>query len=200
MQPAMVRTAAGRSRRQAPDNSPGETTNMELDTLLSIVRDRRSVRAYTDAPLSEEETAALIEAIRWAPSAGNHQCREFYFVRNLVRITQLAECTFDQGFLGTAPLVIVGCADQNLEKHFGPGTAGFAVQDVAASVQNLLLVAHALGLGACWVCAFSEEKVREAMGLPTNERPVVMISIGHPAEEPEVPPRRSPEKTVRYVD
>jgi nitroreductase len=173
---------------------------MEPDALLSTMRDRRSVRAYKSEPLSEDEIAAMVEAIRWAPSAGNHQCREFYFVRNPVRISQLAECTFDQDFVGHAPLVILGCADRDLEKHFGPGTAEFTVQDVAASVQNLLLVAHALGLGACWVCAFSEEKVAEAMGLPGNERPIVMVPVGRPDEEPEVPPRRSPEDTFRYVD
>jgi nitroreductase len=173
---------------------------MSIEELLAVVRGRRSVRAYKPEELNNAQIEAMIESIRWAPSAGNYQCREFFFVREAVMRQQLAEATFDQDFVAQAPLVIVCCTDRNIEQHYGDGSEEISVQDVSASIQNLLLVIHGLGLGACWIGAFSQEKVRELLDLPPNLRPLALISVGQPDEAPEPPDRRSPETTVRFVD
>ncbi len=173
---------------------------MSIEELLAVIRDRRSVRAYRPEEMDSTQLEAMIEAIRWAPSAGNYQCREFFFVREAGMRRQLAKATFDQDFVGQAPLVIVCCTDRNIEQHYGDGSEELAVQDVSASIQNLLLAVHSLGLGACWIGAFGQEKVSGLLDLPPNLRPLALISVGRPDEAPEPPERRSLEESVRFLD
>lgn len=73
------------------------------------------------------------------------------------------------------------------------------IQDTAASVQNLLLVAHELGLGACWVGAFKEEKVREILNLPDNLIPVAIVPVGYPVLTPKAPERVSRQGAVEMI-
>ena len=71
--------------------------------------------------------------------------------------------------------------------------------DVPASVQNVLLTAHSMGLGACWVGAFNEDGVHMLLDLPRNLRPVALVPVGYAAEDPEPPPRVRVESTVKFV-
>jgi len=173
---------------------------MNIEDLLAVIRDRRSVRAYRPDELDEAQIEAMIEAIRWAPSAGNLQSREFIFVRNPALKRQLSDTTFDQDFVAQAPLIIACCTDRNIEQHYGEGSEEYSVQDVSASIQNLLLAIHGLGLGACWIGAFNQEQAGRLLDLPANLRALALISVGYPDEEPEVPERRSPEATARFID
>lgn len=173
---------------------------MNIERLLTVIRDWRSIRAYAPQALDDAQIEAMIEALRWAPSAGNYQCREFFFARERALRRQLAGATFDQGFVGEAPLVIVCCTDRNIERHYGEGSEEYSIQDVSASIQNLLLVVHELGLGACWIGAFDQEKVRKVLNLPGNLRSLAMISVGYPEEAPDPPARRGPEEAVTFLD
>ncbi len=163
--------------------------------ILDIIKNRRSVRDFTDQKILEGEVDALIDALRWAPSAGNFQSRKFYFFFNKDIRNKLAQAGFKQdfvSFIATAPLVVVACADLSIASRYGErGTHLYCIQDTAASVQNLLLAAHGLGLGTCWVGAFREEKVREILLLPNNLRPVVIVPVGYPARTPKAPDRVS---------
>ncbi len=171
--------------------------------ILEIIKTRRSVREFIDRKIPENAIDVLIEAIRWAPSAGNLQSRKFYFVFNEELRKKLAQAELKQNFasfITRAPLVVVACADHQLASRYGErGIRLYSIQDTAASVQNLLLAAHDLGLGTCWVGAFKEENVKEILNLPDNLVPVAVIPVGYPALTPKAPDRVSRMDAVKLV-
>jgi nitroreductase len=172
-------------------------------SILDIIRNRRSVRDFTDQKIPESAMNVLAEALLWAPSAGNLQSRKFYFVLNDEIRKKLAQTGFREGlvsFIVRAPLVVVACADLRIASHYGDrGKDLYCIQDTAASIQNLLLAAEDLGLGACWTGAFQEEKVRAVLDLPDNLRPVAIVPVGYPAKTPKAPARVSPAEAVERV-
>ena len=168
--------------------------------VLETIRERRSIRAYQDRPIAPELLDGLIQALIWAPSSGNFQCRRFYLLTGRERIRAVAEACFDHAWIATAPLVVVGCRDDRIDEHYGPGSARFAIQDVSASLQNLLLAAWAEGLGSCWVCAFEEAGLERLLDLPPQHHPVALVTVGYPAEVPPVPERLSPHQAVVRLD
>jgi nitroreductase len=161
--------------------------------ILDIIKTRRSVREFKDQDIPEKAIDVLIEALRWAPSAGNLQSRKFYFVFNEAIRNKLAQTGLRHdfvSFIARAPLVVVKCADLRIASRYGErGTDLYCIQDTAASVQNLLLASHDLGLGTCWVGAFKEETVKEILDLPDYLRPVVLVPVGYPAKTPKAPDR-----------
>jgi nitroreductase len=154
------------------------------------IRGRRSVRGFKRTEIPEKLINPLIDALRWAPSAGNLQARRFYFVTDPELRRELARAAERQTFAGRAPLVVVACADHRIDREYeARGVELYCLMDVAASLQNLMLVAHAHGLATCWIGAMNEEKVRELLRLPEHLRPVSLVPVGYPSEHP-APPRR----------
>jgi nitroreductase len=168
--------------------------------LFKAIKQRRSVRAYTREDVSEEEVKKLIDAARWAPSAGNIQPWRFVIVRGAEVKRKLAEAALNQTFIEEAPVVIVVCADEarSSQGYGNRGATLYCIQDTAVATQNILLAAYALGLGTCWVGAFREELVKKTLNAPMNMRPVAIIPIGHAAERPRAPSRRSLEEIVHH--
>jgi nitroreductase len=168
--------------------------------VLEAIKGRRSVRAFKNKDVPQEIIEKLIDAARWAPSAGNIQPWEFIVVRKPDIKRRLAEAALDQTFIEEAPVVIVVCAGENRSSQ-GYGMRGktlYCIQDTAAAIQNIHLLAYSLGLGACWVGAFREEEAREILKIPLGVRPVAMIPVGCPAESPSPPSRRPLRQIVRY--
>ena len=168
--------------------------------LFEAIRHRRSIRAYTRQNVSEEEVEKLIDAARWAPSAGNIQPWEFIIIRDAKIKQKLTTAALDQTFIEEAPIVIVVCADE-VRSNEGYGNRGatlYCLQDTAAAIQNISLAAHALGLGTCWVGAFREELVKKALNVPMNVRPVAIIPVGHAAEKPIARSKRPFREIVHY--
>jgi nitroreductase len=167
-----------------------EPQSERAQIVLKAIRERRSIRKYEPVPIPAGELEKLKTAILWAPSAGNLQSRRFFFVTRERARQELARAAGDHDFIGQAPLIVVGCADRRIEKDYlSRGWSLYAVQDVSAAVENLLLMAHSLGLGGCWVGSFNEAEVKATLGLPEHLRPVALVSIGVPAEQPAAPPR-----------
>jgi len=168
--------------------------------LFEVIRERRSIRTYTKEEVSGENIEKLIDAARLAPSAGNIQPWEFVIVKDAETKRKLSVAALDQRFIEEAPAVIVICANEERSSwRYGQrGRTLYCLQDTAAAAQNILLAAHALGLGTCWIGAFHEEGVRRALNTPTGVRPVAIIPVGHPAEKPEAPPKRSIREIVHY--
>lgn len=144
---------------------------------------RRSVRNYTDLPVSDEQVTGLLEAAMMAPSAGNAQPWQFIVVRDKERLSAIKEINQYAGMAAKAPVGILVCGDLSLEKY-----QGFWVQDCSAAVQNLLLAAHGEGLGAVWTGIYPlEDRVRgfrELFHLPKHVVPLAFIPIGQPAHQP----------------
>jgi len=154
--------------------------------VFEAIKTRRSIRAFTREEISDETVEKILDAARWAPSAGNIQPWIFVIVKNPKTKRRLSEAALNQFFIEEAPVVIVVCADQERSRR-GYGSRGanlYCIQDTAAATQNLLLAAHALGLGACWVGAFDEEEVKLILKMPRGVRPVAIVPIGRPAEKP----------------
>lgn len=160
--------------------------------VFEAIKNRRSVRAFTSQSVSDEEVERLIEAARWAPSAGNIQPWQFIIVREPQIKHGLCEAALDQTFIEKAPVVVVVCADpQRSAKGYGSrGINLYCLQDTAAATQNMLLTAQAMGLATCWVGAFHEEEARQVLKIPDGVRPVAIVPVGHAAEKPRVRPRR----------
>ena len=168
--------------------------------VLDAVRGRRSIRRYTGADLPAEMLDKLLEALIWAPSAGNLQSRKFYFVRDKALKLRLAAAALDQAFIADAPLVVVGCTDSLIHSRYGERGVGlYSVQDVSASIMCMMLVAHSIGLGTCWVGAFSEDAVIKALDLPAGLRPVALVPVGSAERVPHAPDRVSRAEAVTFL-
>lgn len=169
--------------------------------ILEIIKKRRSVRRFQGKEIPLEIVNELVEALIWAPSAGNLQSRKFYFVRNQDVKDDLVRAAWGQGFIAEAPLVIVACADMRIGTYYGSrGKELYVLQDVAASVQNLLLLACEHNLATVWVGAFDERTAAEALKLPTHLRPVAIVPVGYPAERPFAPRRVSSKNAVEFIE
>ena len=147
--------------------------------LLDAIHTRRSVRQFTADEVSEHHVERLLRAAMAAPSAANQQSWRFVVVRDAETRAKLAEATPYAAPIGRAPLGIVVLADTSVEKF-----PGHWPQDCAAAVENLLLAAHASGLGAVWLGvhpnAQREAAVGEIVSAPKGFRVFCMIAVGTP--------------------
>jgi nitroreductase len=158
--------------------------------ILKAVKERRSIRDFQKREIPEEIIDCLIEALIWAPSAGNLQARKFYFIQDTKLKREIVSAALGQGFIAEAPLVIVGCTDSRISTRYGErGSTLYSVQDVAASLMGMMLVAHENGLGTVWVGAFREELMIEVLDIPRNLRPVAIVPVGYPSRIPSPPQR-----------
>jgi len=175
------------------NNNPSE--------IFSIIKRRRSIRAFHPDPIPTEHIEQMREAVRWAPSAGNCQPWHFFFVFQQEARKGLAAAAFEQDFISQAALAVVVCAlpGKSAIRYGKRGRDLYVYQDTAAAVENLLLLATDLGYGSCWVGAFDENRARQVLKLPEEIRPVAIIPIGKPAENPDPPPRLLPEKIITVL-
>ena len=154
-----------------------------VDDKLGFILGRRSIRAYTPETVSDEAVRKLLEAAMAAPSAAATDPWRFIVVKNRGMPAKMAEALPFGRMLGSAALGIVVCGD--LEAAHDKQLS-YLLQDCAAAIENLLLSAHILGLGACWLGVHPrEQRVKSLQGiLKLQERviPVACIAIGHPAE------------------
>lgn len=177
-----------------------ELLKVKFMDVLDAIKGRRSIRAFQNREISQEIVDKLIDAARWAPSAGNIQPWEFIVVRNPEIKRGLAEAALGQYFIEEAPVVIVVCANEERSAS-GYGMRGrtlYCLQDTAAAIQNIHLAAYAMGLGTCWVGAFRENEARKVLNIPEGVRPVAMIPVGYPAESPSPRSRRPVKQIVHY--
>ena len=150
------------------------------ENTIDFILKRYSCRSFKPDPLKEGDLERLMEAIRWAPSAGNCQPWFFYVVTNSEVKEGLCRAAHDQSFILNAPVVFVVCANAQ-EAAFAYGERGrtlYCFQDTAAATENLLLAATALGYGSCWLGAFEEEEASEVLNIPQTLRPVAIVPVG----------------------
>ena len=171
-------------------------------TLEEIITTRRSVRSYTDEPVSKEEVLKLLDMARWAPCAS--ECWRFVAVTETDGKGLLAKAA-RQDFIATAPVIIVVGADTEAFAEKGSVwhrwdaykfRGLFYIQDTAAAIQNLMLAAAAEGLGTCWIGSFNEGDTSRIVQFPSQVRPVAMVPLGRPADEPPKRTRRPLEEVA----
>ena len=172
-----------------------------MEVFRAIIK-RKSIRKFdTKKPVDDKIIGLLIYAATQAPSAGNTQEWVFIVVRDEERRKRIAKICYNQEFVGEAPVIIVVCGNEKkIELMYGErGKKMYLYQDTAAAIENLLLLATSLGLGSCWVGAFDEEELKEVLELPENIKPLAVIPIGYPAEDPKKPERR-PIESVTFLE
>lgn len=169
--------------------------------MLDIIKTRRSIRRFSPQSVTDTQVHTLLEAARWAPSAGNVQPWHFFVVRDDKIKTELAKAALFQEFVARAAVDIVVTADlrEAESSYFKRGVELYCIQDTAAAIQNILLTAHSMGLGACWVGAFDELAVRRILNLESHLRPVAIVAIGYPADKPSTPPRKPIDRITTFL-
>ena len=152
-------------------------------TDLNFIFSRRSIRRFTEEPVSQEQVKLLLEAAMAAPTAMNLQPWHFVVVDDPGKLADLRK-VLPFGKM-QAPLAICVCG--NLSSWKSRVTERFWVQDCSAATQNLLLAASALGLGAVWCGVHPinrlETSIRTLLNLPEDVIPLNIVYVGHPAEQ-----------------
>jgi len=167
--------------------------------VFEAIKGRRSVRQYKPDGVPKELLEKLLDAALWAPSGGNIQPWKFIVIndKDLVELVRKVS----PGYLGQAPLAILVCSDKEKAYRIG-GTLGrdyLSVADCAMAVENMLLAAHALGLGTCVVRSFSHIAIREILEIPEAIEPELLVIVGYPAKTPK-PPARIALKDIAYLN
>jgi nitroreductase len=163
-----------------------------MDTLEAILT-RRSVRKYTDKPISDEIVRQLLQAAMQAPSAANEQPWHFIVIKERRTLNQVPTFHPHSHMLKQAALAILVCEDTSQEVYGGRGPL-----DCSAATMNMLLAAHAMGLGAVWVGIYPVEEriaaMRKLLAIPAQVVPISLVSIGYPGEKVPGEDRFKPER------
>ena len=152
-----------------------------MDVLQAIFT-RRSIRKFTGEPISHDAMETLLKAGFAAPSAHNYQPWHFVVVRDSEILKKISEGHPYAKMLPQAGSCIIVCGDDEKQK-----LKGFIVEDCSAAIENILLAAHGIGLGAVWCGLYPvpelTKMVSEVIGLPENIEPIGMVVVGHKTEE-----------------
>lgn len=175
------------------------TEKHELNVPEAIMS-RVSVRQFTDKPVTKEETEILLRAAMSAPSAMNKQPWEFYIATEESLRKKLSEAFPNATYASHSPLVIIPCGntDKTIEGEGEP----YWIQDLSAAVENILIAAEAIGLGAVW-CGIHpiderEKKLKDMLGFPENIKPLAILCIGHSSVKPKPKDKWNPE-AIHYL-
>ena len=152
-----------------------------METIEAIMT-RRSIRKYTDKPVPDEVVKQLLQAAMAAPSARNEQPWHFVVISDRSLLNQVPSFHPYSHMLKEAALAILVCVDPQLEISRGRG-----VLDCSAATENILLAAHALGLGAVWLGIYPAEErmagIRKLLNMPVDIVPISLVSVGYPDEK-----------------
>jgi nitroreductase len=145
--------------------------------VLEAIKTRRSIRKYKKDLIPQEKIEKILEAGRWAPSANNSQPWRFIILTDSKLREELASVLTWGKFLAQATLGIAVIVD--------PKASTQPIEDGAVATYSMLLAAHALGLGGCWIDpSVNEERVKETLSVPKGQKLLSVISLGYPDEAP----------------
>ena len=167
-----------------------------------VVKHRGMVRAYKTEPVPEEKIQRLLRYAVRAPRAGNLQPWEFVVVKSPEVRARLTKAAMNQNAVATAPVTIVTCADiQRMGSEYGARGSFFSLVDTSFATLLILLGAIEQDLGACFVGSYNPEEVAKVLELPPHVRPVGLLTIGYPAEQPQKPKtKKIPLSKLVHVD
>ncbi|TFG67318.1 MAG: nitroreductase family protein [Anaerolineales bacterium] len=150
-----------------------------MDALEAIFT-RRSIRRYTDEPVSAEDLKIILEAGMNAPSANNQQPWHFIVVDDRSKLNKIMKVHPYSQMLAQAPIAILVCGDTTISESYWE-------QDCSAATENILLAARALNLGTVWMGVYPNTQrvsgIKTLFGLPEHVEPLNIIAVGHPAED-----------------
>ncbi len=169
--------------------------------MLEVIENRRSIRAYTDEPVTDDALAQILEAGRQAPSGNNTQPWHFIVIRSAEQRAAVARVSHDQKWMNSAPVFIACVGDVRcripeydgspLDEHSELPQLKKLLVDMGIGIEHLVLEAENQGLGTCWVAWFTQAEIQPVLGVPAGCYVVAVITLGHPVSRPE-PRRRRP--------
>jgi nitroreductase len=160
--------------------------------VLDIIKERYSVRSYTDQPVEDEKLEQILESARLAPSASNSQPWHFYVVKDKGKIKALAEdMPFGthlviNSFIAEAPIVIVATAGPVSLLH---KVMSYIIKkkwyflDLGIALEHMVLTAWELGIGSCWIGWFDEKKIKRLLAIPNDQEVIALLTLGYSAEK-----------------
>ena len=159
--------------------------------VFQAIHTRRSIRKYLNKPVDWDRVVNILEAGKFAPNAGNLSNFKFIAIRDEEQRKKIANACLQQHWMAQAPVHIAVVSEPEKSKRFYGvrGERFYTIQDCAAAIENMLLAAHSLGLGSCWVGAFQEEKLCELLQLPESIMIHAVLTFGYAAEKPVMPPK-----------
>ncbi len=167
-----------------------------MDTLECIAT-RRSIRKFLDIPVEFEKLGNVLDSARYAPSAGNLQDWKFILITDEKMRAEIAKTCVEQFWIASAPVQIIVCTEPEKTKRFyGVHGEKYSIQNGAAVIQNMLLAAHAQGLGSCWVGAFEDEAIKRVLSIPDDVIIQGIVPLGYPDEKVPAPLRFTLENTT----
>ncbi|MCK4368955.1 MAG: nitroreductase family protein [Dehalococcoidales bacterium] len=183
---------------------------------LEAIKTRRSIRKYKSTPVDDKAVQAVLEAGRWAPSWANTQCWRFIVVRDSKIKAEVADTlsrfkrpdgviveNAGMKAINTVPVLIVVCAQMGRSGCRPDGETvtdkgDWYMFDTALAVQNMVLAAHALGLGTVIIGAFDAPRAAAILGVPAGYSLVTLFPLGVPDEEPKIRPRKELSEIAFY--
>ena len=182
-----------------------------MKEVLEQLKERKSVRVFTERQITPEEVSAILDAAVNAPTAGNQQLYTIINVTDPQLKAKLVESCDNQPFIAKAPLVLVFCADCRkwyntfLEYDCNPRKPGvgdlmLAVSDANIAAQNAVVAAHSLGIGSCYIGDIMEnaEQQREILSLPPFVFPAAMLVFGFPTKQ-QIEREKPPRSPMQYI-
>lgn len=164
--------------------------------MLPEIEKRASVRSFTDEEVSQEQLNRILEAGRLAPSAKNRQAWRFVVIRKPDMRAKVQDAAFGQDYVGQAPVVIALCTT-NVEYKMPNGQLSYPV-DLGIACSFMMLQAVHEDLGTCVVTTFKEQEVKSLLTVPYSMRVVMLLVVGHAAEQPERARRMAMSRIVSY--
>lgn len=181
------------------NDADSKDASAPAEAVFNNIMTRTSIRKYQDKPVEKDKVEKLLKAGMAAPSAVDARPWHFIVVDDKAVLQQLAAVSPTNKPVSEAPLAIVVCGDMDLALE-GDGQ-DYWIQDCSAVSQNILLEAHALGLGAVWTSTYPApgrlEHTRKVLKMPTELKALNIIAIGYPAESPQ-PKDKWDETAVSY--
>jgi len=178
-------------------NCKSDITNAIINNIMT----RTSIRVFNGEPISNTQIDTLLQAGMAAPSAINKQPWCFVVIKNRQLLQQLGDTLPNTRLTSKTACAIAVCGD--MTKAAEGVSHDFWIQDCAAATENILLAAHAIGLGAVWAGIYPNpertDKLREMLKIPSTQIPLSIIAIGHPAENP-VPKDKWKPENIRIIE
>ncbi len=162
-----------------------------MNETIKTIKERRSIRRYQDKEVPKDILEELIDCARLAPSARNDQPWKFVVITNKETLKKLGNVVTTGSFIGDAAACIIVCGKEN----------GHLVEDGCAATQNILLAAHSLGIGTCWVAGVNRaynDNAKKILGIPNDIDIVSFIPLGYPDEEPGKPSKKDLNNVIHW--
>ncbi|MBT6698287.1 hypothetical protein HOB06_04325 [archaeon] len=164
---------------------------VHANDVLEIIKSRRTIEEFLPKYVDWDKISKILDAARHAPSTGNIQNWKFIVIDDSSQKQALAAAAYDQYKITMAShLIVVVAQIEKAQRYYGlRGVRLYSIQNCAAAIENMLIMAQALGLGTKWIGAFDEDKVRAVCGIPAAVRPQAIIAVGYAKVQPPKPPK-----------